>query len=170
MLFTEMGLSPEILQGISELGFVEPTPIQEKVIPLLSEENRDVLGLAQTGTGKTAAFGLPALGKIDLSETTPQLLILSPTRELCMQIGRDLVNYSKYIPQLKIVSVYGGAPIDKQISSLKKGAQVVVATPGRIRDLIRRKKVVLSNIKMMVLDEADEMLRMGFREEVDEIL
>ncbi|MDA3817450.1 MAG: DEAD/DEAH box helicase [Prolixibacteraceae bacterium] len=170
MLFTEMGLSPEILQGISELGFVEPTPIQEKVIPLLSEENRDVLGLAQTGTGKTAAFGLPALSKIDLSEVTTQLLILSPTRELCMQIGRDLVNYSKYIPQLKIVSVYGGAPIDKQISSLRKGAQVVVATPGRIRDLIRRKKVNLSNIKMMVLDEADEMLRMGFREEVDEIL
>jgi len=170
MLFTEMGLSPEILQGISELGFVEPTPIQEKVIPLLLEENRDVLGLAQTGTGKTAAFGLPALGKIDFSNQTPQLLILSPTRELCMQIGRDLVNYSKFIPQLKIVSVYGGAPIDKQILALKKGAQVVVATPGRIRDLIRRKKVNLSNIKMMVLDEADEMLRMGFREEVDEIL
>ncbi|MDA3879915.1 MAG: DEAD/DEAH box helicase [Prolixibacteraceae bacterium] len=170
MLFSEMGLSPEILRGVSELGFVEPTPIQEKVIPLLLNEDRDVLGLAQTGTGKTAAFGLPALGKIDTATTTPQLLILSPTRELCMQIGRDLENYSKFINNLKIVMVYGGAPIDKQIMALKRGAQVVVATPGRIRDLINRRKVNLSEIKTMVLDEADEMLRMGFREEVDEIL
>lgn len=170
MLFSEMGLSPEILRGVSELGFVEPTPIQEEVIPLLLNENRDVLGLAQTGTGKTAAFGLPALGKIDTQLSIPQLLILSPTRELCMQIGRDLENYSKFIDHLKIVTVYGGAPIEKQITALRKGAQVVVATPGRIRDLIGRRKVNLSEIKIMVLDEADEMLRMGFREEVDEIL
>ena len=170
MLFSEMGLSPEILKGISDLGFEQPTPIQEKVIPVLMEQSRDIIGLAQTGTGKTAAFGLPALGKIDIASNYPQFLILSPTRELCMQITRDLENYSKYINGMRIVAVYGGAPIDKQISSLKRGAHVVVATPGRICDLIKRRRIELNNVSMLVLDEADEMLKMGFREDVDAIL
>lgn len=170
MLFSEMGLSQEILQGISDLGYQQPTPIQEQVIPLSMEQNRDIIGLAQTGTGKTAAFGLPALGKIDLNSNYPQLLILSPTRELCMQITRDLESYSKYINGMHIVAVYGGAPIDKQISSLKRGAHVVVATPGRICDLIKRKRIQLDNVRTLVLDEADEMLKMGFREDVDAIL
>ncbi|MGF7140692.1 DEAD/DEAH box helicase [Roseimarinus sediminis] len=170
MLFSEMGLSSAILKGITDLGFVSPTPIQEKVIPLLQKEKRDVIGLAQTGTGKTAAFGLPALGTIDLQQQHPQLLILSPTRELCLQITRDLENFSKYIDGLKIVAVYGGAPIDKQIGALKRGAHVVVATPGRIHDLVRRKRVDLAQVETLVLDEADEMLKMGFREDVDAIL
>lgn len=170
MLFSEMGLSQEILQGISDLGYEQPTPIQEQVIPVSMEQNRDIIGLAQTGTGKTAAFGLPALGKIDLNSNYPQLLILSPTRELCMQITRDLESYSKYINGMRIVAVYGGAPIDKQISALKRGAHVVVATPGRICDLIKRRRIQLDNVRTLVLDEADEMLKMGFREDVDAIL
>lgn len=165
-----MGLSSEILAGITDLGFVEPTPIQEKVIPLLLEENHDIIGLAQTGTGKTAAFGLPSLGKLDLDSRVPQILILSPTRELCMQITRDLENFSKYVKGLSIVAVYGGAPIEKQISTLRRGVHVVVATPGRIHDMVRRNKVNLSQVKTLVLDEADEMLKMGFREDVDAIL
>ena len=170
MLFTEMELSPAILQGIEELGFIVPTPIQDKVIPALLEEKRDLIGLAQTGTGKTAAFGLPALQMLRLKDEYPQLLILSPTRELCMQITRDLENYSKYVAGVKIVAVYGGAPIDKQISQLKRGAHIVVATPGRIHDLVRRNRIDLSQVSTLVLDEADEMLKMGFREDVDAIL
>jgi ATP-dependent RNA helicase DeaD len=170
MLFTEMGLSAEILQGIQDLGFETPTPIQEKVLPILLEEKRDIIGLAQTGTGKTAAFGLPALGHIDVQNPWPQMLVLSPTRELCLQIARDLENFSKYIKGINIVAVYGGAPIDKQISSLKRGAHIIVATPGRMNDIIRRRKVDLTSLSMLVLDEADEMLKMGFREEVDTIL
>lgn len=165
-----MGLSSEILAGITDLGFVEPTPIQDKVIPLLLEENCDIIGLAQTGTGKTAAFGLPSLGKINIESKIPQLLILSPTRELCMQITRDLENFGKYIKDLSIVAVYGGAPIEKQINTLRRGVHVVVATPGRIHDMVRRSKVDLSEVKTLVLDEADEMLKMGFREDVDAIL
>lgn len=165
-----MGLSREILQGIEVLGFHTATPIQEKVIPALLEQKRDIIGLAQTGTGKTAAFGLPLLQTINTSQGYPQLLVLSPTRELCMQISRDLENYSKFIPGLKIVSVYGGASMEKQISTLKQGVQVVVATPGRIHDLVRRKRIDLSRVSSLVLDEADEMLKMGFREDVDAIL
>ncbi len=170
MLFTDMELSPAILQGIEELGFIVPTPIQDKVIPALLEEKRDLIGLAQTGTGKTAAFGLPALQRLRLKDEYPQLLILSPTRELCMQITRDLENYSKYVAGVKIVAVYGGAPIDKQISQLKRGAHIVVATPGRIHDLVRRNRIDLTQVSTLVLDEADEMLKMGFREDVDAIL
>jgi ATP-dependent RNA helicase DeaD len=170
MLFSEMGLSPEILKAVSDLGFIQPTPIQEKVIPALMEQKRDIIGLAQTGTGKTAAFGLPTLGNIDIASNYPQLLILSPTRELCMQITRDLENYGKYIDGLKIVAVYGGAPIDKQIMGLKRGAHVVVATPGRMCDIIKRRRIELANVNTLVLDEADEMLKMGFREDVDAIL
>lgn len=170
MLFKEMGLSSEILAAITELGFESPTPIQEKVIPLLTEQNRDIIGLAQTGTGKTAAFGLPSIEHIQLDFHFPQLLIMSPTRELSLQITRDLENFSKYVEGLRIVPVYGGAPIDKQIRDLKRGAHIVVATPGRIHDLVRRKKVDLSKVGTLVLDEADEMLKMGFREDVDAIL
>lgn len=170
MLFKEMGLSTEILSAITDLGFETPTPIQEKVIPVLIEEKRDIIGLAQTGTGKTAAFGLPAIESIHLEQNYPQLLIMSPTRELCMQIARDLVSYSKYIKGLRIVAVYGGAPIDKQIGALKRGAHIVVATPGRIHDLVRRRRIDLSKVNTLVLDEADEMLKMGFKEDVDAIL
>ncbi|HPR31776.1 MAG TPA: DEAD/DEAH box helicase [Prolixibacteraceae bacterium] len=170
MTFSEMGLSSPILKAIDELGFVTPTPIQEQVIPVLLKENRDMIGLAQTGTGKTAAFGLPSLENIFPDQFFPQLLVLSPTRELCMQITRDLENYSKYLSGINIVAVYGGAPIDKQMAALKRGAHIVVATPGRIYDLLRRGKVDLSRISILVLDEADEMLKMGFREDVDAIL
>lgn len=170
MLFSELGLSTDIQKGIGDLGFVNPTPIQEKVIPLLLEGKRDIIGLAQTGTGKTAAFGLPALGYINVSKNVPQLLVLSPTRELCLQITRDLENFSKYINGIHIVAVYGGAPIDKQLYELRRGAHIVVATPGRINDIIRRNKIDLSNVEMLVLDEADEMLKMGFRDDVDAIL
>ncbi len=165
-----MGLSKEILMGIQELGYETPTPIQEKVIPILINETCDVVGLAQTGTGKTAAFGLPLLEQINLDDNFPQMLVLSPTRELCLQITRDLENYSKFLSGMNIVPVYGGAPIDKQINSLRRGAHIVVATPGRVHDLVRRKKVDLSKINSLVLDEADEMLKMGFREDVDAIL
>ena len=170
MLFTEMGLSKEVLRGLDALGFKETTPIQGEVIPVLLEEKRDIIGLAQTGTGKTAAFGLPALENITLADQHPQLLILSPTRELCLQITRDLEDFSRYVNDLRIVSVYGGASIQDQIASLKRGAHVVVATPGRIHDLVRRKRIDLSEIQTLVLDEADEMLKMGFREDVDAIL
>ena len=170
MLFEEMGLSPEILSAISDLGFETPTPIQEQVIPILVQKNRDIIGLAQTGTGKTAAFGFPSIDHLKLDLNFPQLLILSPTRELCMQITRDLESYSKYINGLRIVALYGGAPIEKQIGSLKRGVHIVVATPGRIYDLVRRKKVDLTHVTTLVLDEADEMLKMGFREDVDAIL
>lgn len=165
-----MGLSPEILKGIRDLGFDCATPIQEKVIPVLMQENRDIIGLAQTGTGKTAAFGLPAIEKINLDLNAPQLLILSPTRELCMQIARDLESFGKYIERLKITAVYGGASMEQQIRALKNGSHIVVATPGRIHDLVRRKRIDLSQISTLVLDEADEMLKMGFRDDLDAIL
>ncbi len=165
-----MELAPELLKAIDELEFVVPTPIQKEVIPVLLKEKRDIIGLAQTGTGKTAAFGLPALQDIDLSANYPQLLVLSPTRELCLQITRDLENFGKHMRQLSIVAVYGGASIDKQIGQLKRGAHIVVATPGRAHDLVRRKKIDLSSVATLVLDEADEMLKMGFREDLDAIL
>ncbi|MFO7574990.1 MAG: DEAD/DEAH box helicase [Bacteroidales bacterium] len=170
MLFNQLELSPELLRAIEELDFLVPTPIQQKVIPVLLEEKCDIIGLAQTGTGKTAAFGLPALQNINLDTPHPQLLILSPTRELCMQIARDLESYGKYLSGLTIVSVYGGASIDKQIGILKRGAHIVVATPGRIHDLVRRKRIDLSKTETLVLDEADEMLKMGFRDDLDAIL
>ena len=170
MLFNQLELSPELLRAIEELGFLVPTPVQQKVVPLLLEERCDIIGLAQTGTGKTAAFGLPALQNINLDAPHPQLLILSPTRELCMQIARDLESYGKYLKGLTIVAVYGGASIDKQIGILKRGAHIVVATPGRIHDLVRRNRIDLSKVETLVLDEADEMLKMGFRDDLDAIL
>ncbi|MBR4839485.1 MAG: DEAD/DEAH box helicase [Paludibacteraceae bacterium] len=171
MTFQELGLKEEILKGIEELGFVEPMPIQEKVTPfLLGEDKSDLVALAQTGTGKTAGFGLPLLQLIDSSINTIQALVLSPTRELCMQIANDLKNYSKYIKGFKVVPVYGGESIVRQYKQLDTPPQILVATPGRLIDLIERKKVDLSTIKYLVLDEADEMLNMGFQEDIERIL
>ena len=168
--FTDFGLDSALLKAIGELGFENPMPIQEQTIPVLLERDTDFVGLAQTGTGKTAAFGLPLLQKIDAEQHCVQALILCPTRELCMQITKDLRNYAKYIPQILIVPVYGGASIELQFKDLAKKPQVIVATPGRLRDMIRRNRVDFSNVHTMILDEADEMLNMGFQEEVDDIL
>ena len=168
--FTDFGLNPALLKAIKELGFENPMPIQEKTIPVLLEKDVDFVGLAQTGTGKTAAFGLPLLNKIDAEQRCVQALILCPTRELCMQITRDLRSYAKYIPEILIVPVYGGASIEMQFKDLAKKPHIIVATPGRLRDMIRRNRVDFSNVRTMILDEADEMLNMGFQEEVDDIL
>ncbi|RUT79237.1 DEAD/DEAH box helicase [Ancylomarina longa] len=168
--FENLGLSKAILEAISELGFENPTPIQEKAIPVLLEGRSDFVGLAQTGTGKTAAYGLPLLELIEQEEKLPQALILSPTRELGIQIAEDLRLFSKNILNLSVVNVYGGASIDDQIRKLRRGAHVIVATPGRLLDMIRRRAVNLSKIEYLILDEADEMLNMGFKEDIDEIL
>lgn len=168
--FSDFGLNPALLKAIKELGFENPMPIQEKSLPVLLEKDVDFVGLAQTGTGKTAAFGLPLLNKIDETQRCVQALILCPTRELCMQITRDLRNFAKYIPEILIVPVYGGASIELQFKDLAKKPQIIVATPGRLRDMIRRNRVDFTNVKTMILDEADEMLNMGFQEEVDDIL
>ncbi len=165
-----MGLSPNLLKGIEELGYKTPTPIQEEIIPIFLEKENDIVGLAQTGTGKTAAFGLPIIEQIDIQNKSVQALILSPTRELCIQISKDMKNYAKYIQDLKVVPVYGGASIDTQIRALKKGVHIIVATPGRMLDLINRKVAKIGNVKTVVLDEADEMLNMGFRDDLDSIL
>ncbi|MDR0506168.1 MAG: DEAD/DEAH box helicase [Dysgonamonadaceae bacterium] len=168
--FEELGLVPEILKAIGEMGFETPMPIQEKVIPYLLGDNNEVIALAQTGTGKTAAFGLPIIQQINLNHIQPQAVILCPTRELCLQIADDLNDYSKYITKLKTLPVYGGSSIESQIRALHRGVHIVVATPGRLIDLINRKKVNLQSVRNIVLDEADEMLNMGFSESIDEIL
>lgn len=168
--FESFGLKEAILEGIKDLGFEKPSPIQEKVIPYILDNRTDMVGLAQTGTGKTAAFGLPMLHKIDTESRDTQALILAPTRELCIQIASELKLYSKNIRGLNIVAVYGGANISAQAKDIKRGAQVIVATPGRLNDMIRRKLVDLSNISINILDEADEMLNMGFIDEIDTIL
>lgn len=168
--FEELGVAPEIRRAIEEMGYESPMPVQEEVIPYLLDEIRDVIALAQTGTGKTAAFGLPLLQKVDVKKNVPQALILAPTRELCLQIAGDLADYSKYIDNLRVLPVYGGSSIDSQIKTLRRGVQIIVATPGRLIDLINRRTVDLENIKYVVLDEADEMLNMGFTESIDEIL
>ena len=168
--FTDLGIEKDILKGISELGFEESMPVQEKVIPVLLESNSDIVALAQTGTGKTAAFGLPIVQQINISDKHPQALILSPTRELCVQIAKDLTAYSKYVDGLKVLPVYGGSSIDTQIRGLRMGAHVIVATPGRMLDLLRRKKADISNVHTVVLDESDEMLNMGFRDDLNDIL
>ena len=170
MNFEELGLRPELLKAVEKLGFVEPMPIQEQVIPYMLNENTDLVGLAQTGTGKTAAFGLPILNMIDVNEKKIQALVLSPTRELCIQIANDLKHYAEFIPQIKVVPVYGGENIVTQFKELDVTPQILVATPGRLIDLIERKKVSLSEIKYLVLDEADEMLNMGFIEDIETIL
>ena len=168
--FIESGLCNDLLKAIGELGFVIPTPIQCETIPQLLFSEDDIIACAQTGTGKTAAFGLPVLHKIDVHNPKVQAIILSPTRELCLQISKDLENYAKYIKGVKITAVYGGSSIENQIHSLKEACHIVVGTPGRTLDLIKRKRLVLSNIRWLILDEADEMLSMGFKEELDEIL
>lgn len=168
--FEEIGIRSELLKAITELGYEKPMPVQQQVIPVILQSNRDIIALAQTGTGKTAAFGLPLISNIDEKNKNPQVIILCPTRELCLQIANDLNNYGKYIIGLEIVAVYGGASIETQIKQLKQGAQVIAATPGRMNDLIRRKKVNLNDIHTVVLDEADEMLNMGFQEELNTIL
>ena len=169
-MFQDFNLNPAILKAIDELGFKEPMPIQAEVLPILLSQRTDLVGLAQTGTGKTAAFGLPLLQNIDAKNRSVQALVLCPTRELCMQITKDLLSYAKYIPELMIVPVYGGASIEQQFKSLAKKPQIIVATPGRLQDMIRRNRIDFSNVQWMVLDEADEMLDMGFQEDVDAIL
>jgi len=165
-----MGLSPDVLKGVDELGFIKPTPIQEEIIPLVIETDSDIVGLAQTGTGKTAAFGLPIIEQTDVHNQSVQTLILAPTRELCIQISKDLQNYSIHKNGLNVVPVYGGANTGNQIRALKNGAHIIVATPGRMLDLIKRKAAKIAHVNTVVLDEADEMLNMGFREELNGIL
>lgn len=168
--FLETGLNEELLNAISDLGFINPTPIQEKTIPLLLGSNEDIIAFAQTGTGKTAAFGLPSVQLTDVSEHHTQTLILAPTRELCLQITKDMKDFAKNTAGLRILAVYGGSSIENQIRDLKKGAQIVVATPGRAKDLLQRRKLNIDRIDRIVLDEADEMLTMGFKEDLDAIL
>jgi len=170
MSFEELGIEEILLQGIHSLGFTEPTPLQEQAIPILLSGTKDFVGLAQTGTGKTAAFGLPLLQLVDTKARTPVALMVCPTRELCMQITKDLMNFGKFKKGIKTVAVYGGTSISQQIRDLRQGAQVVVATPGRLIDLIERKAIDLVNIEYIVLDEADEMLNMGFRDDIEFIL
>ena len=169
MTFEELGLRREVLKSLTELGFEAPTPIQEQAIPYLLGEDCDFVGLAQTGTGKTAAFGLPLINNIDNAARLPQGVIICPTRELCLQITKDLNVFAKYLDG-NITAVYGGTDIRTQISNVKKGTSIVVATPGRLVDLINRKVVQLGQIKYVILDEADEMLNMGFKEDIDMIL
>ncbi len=170
MTFQELGLHSDLLKAVTELGFEQATPIQQQTIPLLAKEKTDLVALAQTGTGKTAAFGLPVLQAIDPNDKTVQALILAPTRELCVQITNDIRNYGKYVKGFAITAVYGGARIDGQIKDIKKGVQVVAATPGRLIDMIERRVINLNLVKFVVLDEADEMLNMGFKEDLDIIL
>lgn len=168
--FKELGLEGKILKGIEDLGFEVPSPVQEKVIPVILGEENDLVVLAQTGTGKTAAFGLPLLQKLETSLNEIQILILSPTRELCVQIGKDLQNYAKYREDIRVTCVYGGAEIRRQIKELEKGVHVLVATPGRLCDLIKRGAVNIDHVRAVVLDESDEMLNMGFKEDLNFIL
>ncbi|WP_219224185.1 DEAD/DEAH box helicase [Pedobacter antarcticus] len=168
--FKLLGISDDVVNAVKDLGFENPTPIQEQAIPVLLEGNNDFVGLAQTGTGKTAAFGLPLIELIDFTTNKPQALILCPTRELCLQIASDIKNYSKNTPGASVVAVYGGANIMQQLREIRNGVQIVVATPGRMLDIIGRKAIDFSNVKYVVLDEADEMLNMGFQEDINDIL
>jgi ATP-dependent RNA helicase DeaD len=168
--FEELGVAPNIVRAITEMGYEHPMPVQGEVIPYLLGNDNEVIALAQTGTGKTAAFGLPILQQIELNNVQPQAVILCPTRELCLQIADDLNDYSKYIDKLKVLPVYGGSSIDSQIRALKRGVHVIVATPGRLIDLINRRTVDLQYVRNVILDEADEMLNMGFTDSIDEIL
>jgi len=168
--FDDLGLSRELLEAVKQMGFETPTPIQEKAIPILLQGNTDLVGLAQTGTGKTAAFGLPLLQLVEDSDRSTQALIVAPTRELSVQITTDLERFCNNVKNLNIVTVYGGASISDQIRKVRRGAQIIVATPGRLIDLLTRKVVNLTTVKYVILDEADEMLNMGFKEDIDEIL
>ena len=168
--FEELGVKPEIIKAIGEMGFAAPMPVQEEVIPLLLQDTGDIIALAQTGTGKTAAYGLPVLQRTDTSLRRPQTLILCPTRELCLQIASDINDYSKYIDKMSVLPVYGGSSIESQIKTLSKGVHIIVATPGRLLDLMNRRVADLSAIRNVILDEADEMLSMGFSESIENIL
>jgi len=168
--FETLGIEPNLVKAIKDLGFETPTEIQEKAIPVLLGGTNDFIGLAQTGTGKTAAFGLPLLQLLDASKKYPQALIICPTRELCMQISKDLITYKKYTSGINTCAVYGGASIVDQIKQIKRGIQIVIATPGRLIDVIERKAIDLKHIQYIVLDEADEMLNMGFREDIEHVL
>ena len=168
--FKQTRLHPDILKAITKMGFETPTPIQAKTIPHLMASAHDLIATAQTGTGKTAAFGLPSIHLTDIEDRRTQTLVLCPTRELCMQITKDLANFSKYIIGMNILAVYGGASIQSQIKSLKKGAQIVIGTPGRTKDLIKRKRLNISHVARVILDEADEMLTMGIKEDLEMIL
>lgn len=169
-LFSESGLSPEIIKAVSELGYESPTEIQKQTIPFILSDIRDLIALAQTGTGKTAAFSLPILDMIDDTSRKIQLLVLAPTRELALQIAKDVKNYTKYLPNVKTVAVYGGSSITDQIRNLRDKPQIIVGTPGRVIDLINRKALDFSDIHWLVLDEADEMLSMGFKDDLETIL
>ncbi|MEA3469288.1 MAG: DEAD/DEAH box helicase [Thermodesulfobacteriota bacterium] len=168
--FTQLGIHDTILKALSALGFEEPTAVQEQVIPLMLEKQVDLVSLAQTGTGKTAAFGIPLLQRVSPAKRHTQGLVLCPTRELCIQVARDIESYAKYIEKIKVLAVYGGSRIDQQMNSLRKGVQIIVATPGRLKDLLSRKAVDLSRINYVVFDEADEMLQMGFQDDLTAIL
>ncbi|GAA4944237.1 DEAD/DEAH box helicase [Algibacter agarivorans] len=168
--FQELGLNDDLLHAITDLGFIKPSEVQEKAIPILLESETDLVALAQTGTGKTAAFGFPMLEKIDVASRTTQGLILSPTRELCLQITNEMKQYGKYCKGLNVVAIYGGSSITDQAREVKRGAQIIVATPGRMKDMISRRLVDISKIQYSVLDEADEMLNMGFKEDITDIL
>jgi ATP-dependent RNA helicase DeaD len=168
--FSDFGLSPDLMKGVAELGFETPTPVQDKVIPLLLKGQRDLVALAQTGTGKTAAFGLPLLHLTDPARAEIQALVLAPTRELCLQIAKDLADFGRHAPHLRVLPVYGGAPIHVQMRTLARGVHILVATPGRLNDLMRRGSVKLEKVQRVVLDEADEMLNMGFQEDLETIL
>src|SRR5690606_6897158 len=168
--FEALGLDKPLLDAISDLGFESPSEVQEKSIPILLEQDTDLVALAQTGTGKTAAFGFPMIQKINVEDRSTQGLILSPTRELCLQITNEIKNYSKYVKGLNTVAIYGGASITEQAKQIKRGAQIIVATPGRMKDMIGRGMVNISTIDYCVLDEADEMLNMGFFEDIKDIL
>jgi ATP-dependent RNA helicase DeaD len=168
--FEQLGIKPNFLQALKELGIIEPTEIQIKVIPLLLETDRDLVGQAQTGTGKTAAYGLPLLAKVDSNVNEIQALVLCPTRELSQQVAKQLFKFTKFGDKIFTEAVYGGEQIDKQISALTRPTHIVVATPGRLIDLVKRKAIDIRKVKTVVLDEADEMLSMGFKAELDEIL
>lgn len=168
--FEELGVRDDLRRGIADMGFENPMPVQEKVIPSLLEGDHDLVALAQTGTGKTAAFGLPVIQRIDTAVNAPQALILAPTRELCLQIAGDLADFSRYVPDVKLLPVYGGSSIESQIRSLRAGVHIIIATPGRLIDLINRGVVDTSRVHTVVLDEADEMLNMGFVDSIDDIL
>ncbi len=168
--FEDLGVRDDLLRGIADMGFETPMPVQEKVIPSLLTGDRDLVALAQTGTGKTAAFGLPVIQRVDTARRAPQALILAPTRELCLQIAGDLADYSKYIDDLNVLPVYGGSSIESQIRALRAGVQIIIATPGRLIDLINRNVVHLDAVHTVVLDEADEMLNMGFVDSINDIL
>src|SRR5882757_2801997 len=168
--FEEIGIEERLVKAVTDLGYVNPTPIQEQAIPVLLSGTKDFIGLAQTGTGKTAAFGLPLLDLIDESARHPQALVICPTRELCMQIVSEIELFKKFLPGMHVIAVYGGTSIGLQIRDLKRGVQIVVATPGRLIDLIERKAINLEQIKYVVLDEADEMLNMGFQDDIEFIL